>query len=73
VIFNTGDIVVCVDPGEYKLTLGKQYIVLECADNGFVYVKTDLPNKKRGEFFTNRFIDLKDWREQQINKIINEH
>ena len=69
-IFNEGDIVVCVDKGTYQLTLGKQYIVLECAENGFVYVETDLPNKKRGEFFTDRFINLQDWREKQIDKIL---
>lgn len=69
-IFNEGDIVVCVDPGEYKLTLGKQYVVIDYKDNGFVYVTTDLPNKKRGEFFTNRFLKLEDWREKQIDKIL---
>ena len=69
-IFNEGDIVVCVDKGNYQLTIGKKYIVLECAENGFVYVETDLPNKKRGEFFTNRFLKLEDWREKQIDKIL---
>lgn len=64
-MFSKGDIVVCVDPGKYELTLGKQYVVIDYKDNGFVNLGT-LP----GEFFEHRFILLEDWREQQLNKIL---
>ena len=29
-----------------------------------------MTTKKLGEFFENRFIKLEDWREQQLNKIL---
>lgn len=70
-MFSKGDIVVCVDPGKYELTLGKQYVVIDYKDNGFVYVEPDINlGNLPGEFFEHRFILLEDWREQQLNKIL---
>lgn len=70
-MFSKGDIVVCVDKGTFDLTIGKKYIVVDYKDNGYVYVEPDnMTTKKLGEFFENRFIKLEDWREQQLNKIL---
>jgi hypothetical protein len=71
-MFSKGDIVVCVDKGPFELTIGKKYIVVDYKDNGYVYVEPDIniTTKKVGEFFENRFIKLEDWREQQIDKVL---
>jgi hypothetical protein len=75
-IFNKGDIVVCVDNnnGKYRITIGKQYEVLYDVDyqNDLLHVAFDTPGigKENGGFNSDRFMKLEDWRESQIDKIL---
>ena len=69
--FKKGDIVICVNNDAFALTIGKKYTIVDVSDkHGFVYVETDLANKKIGEFYEHRFMLLEDWRQQQLDKLI---
>jgi hypothetical protein len=75
-MFSKGDIVICVDNNnnKYRITIGKQYEVLYDVDyqDDLLYIVFDTPSisKEAGGFNTDRFMKLEDWREKQIDKVL---
>lgn len=71
-----GDYIVCVTKDWYKFTYGKLYVVEE--DKGPNSDLVDVANNDGGRYRPcyygpdgNYFVTLKEWRQIQINKIIN--
>ena len=65
-------IVVCVNNKLYPddLTIGEQYCILPFSSQNVVYTIINNNGKEFG-YIKDRFVKLEDWREQQLNKILD--
>ena len=76
------DIVFCIDNNKkimyhetinpISLTIGKAYKVTETSQYGFYYTITIIDDSgKKADYRLDRFLKLKEWRQKQLNKLLN--
>jgi len=65
-----GEYVVCIDnESANKITINKIYEVIFSTNNNMYYIIDD--DGRKSNYFTDRFITLKEYRKQKISNFLN--
>lgn len=65
-LFKKGEYVLCIDAGEYRLTVGKYYVI-EYDHNSKVWIKND--KGVTGSYWIGRFNHVQQIREEKLKQL----